>query len=181
MSKATATAAQEDFYRALKKSMETVATLRKSRAPLTVAMERTSIEEPLDREPTCRVPQRRTLTPSKLKVSVGAHSDFQAVLMLIRRLSRLSEAEVGEIVCLDHVKLSNGHNKAFSCKGLQSFWTRAGKTPPPVRFTEASLKEALNERPVAIFMDPTKAPDKVDGYLRVSLDEPYVCLLLREG
>jgi hypothetical protein len=121
----------------------------------------------------------RPATPPPLQVSVtGTGSDFDSILMLMRRLRQLSD-EVGEIVCVDeNMDFSNGHGRT-TATGFLSFWTRAGKEPPPVRYTNESLEQVLDEQPIAILLDPSKAPEEVSGYIRAVLDDPHVCVLLR--
>jgi hypothetical protein len=190
-SKTDLTTAQEAFYSALKRSQETVADLRLARTgrrggtgemaavePSPAMMGRSAFVGEVPQPP--RRPRR---TPSQLRISAEGMSsnDFRATMLLAKRLRWLgAENETAEIVCLDEgLRFRNG-NARFTCKGLQSFWTRAGNEPPPVRYTSESLEQVLDSKPVAVFMDPDKAPAGVRGYIKVVLDEPHVCMLLRE-
>ena len=182
--------AQEAFYAALKRSRETLADLRKSRTGKRggtaemIALESSSSEVMGRVTLVTPTPVPRRKTPSQMRVSAQGMSDndFAATLLLINRLRVLGEREEkADIVCLDErAQFQNGHNPQFSCKGLQSFWTRTGKEPPVVRYTSAPLGDVLADQPVAIFMNPAKAPEQVRGYIRVVLDEPNVCMFLRE-
>jgi hypothetical protein len=99
--------------------------------------------------------------------------------MLLNRLKSLSDDDHGEIVCIDEkMDFSNGHGKR-TCSGVQSFWTRVGKDPPPVRYTSESLGQVLEGHPIAILLAPEKAPEEVSGYIKAVLTDPHVCFMLR--
>jgi hypothetical protein len=131
--------------------------------------------------------RRSTQTVSELKQSRRATQELpalemdQATMALVQRLSTLgSSDEAGEILCLaEDLRFRNGA-EGFSCAGIQSFWTRAGREAPPVKYTSEPLEDALDRRPVAIFMHPDAAPDNVPGYIQATLSEPHICMLLRE-
>ena len=129
-----------------------------------------AVEKPLPR-------QRR---PSQIRVSVtGSGSDFQSILLLMRRLKQISDMDGGEIVCIDEeLDFTNGHGET-TCSGFQSFWTRDGKEPPPVRYTNETLEQVLDHKPIAVLMSPANAPGEVSGYIQVVLTDPHVCFLLR--
>ena len=176
--------AQEAFYAALSRSIQTVSDLRKSRLretselPAAAGLSRVTYGATPTRVPTPPPPQQKP----RMRITIPglpAVSDFKAVIMLIDRLAKLPEDERGEIVCLDRDQKLRVSNKGFSCAGFQSFWTRAGKTPPEVRYTDTPLDEVLKNDPVAVFMDPAEAPKEIKGYLGVVLDEPNVCMFLR--
>jgi len=178
---------QEAFYAALNQSAKHVEQLRKSRLKSTaelpaITMGRaTHIPEAPGSEPKEPERKRVRVRNSKLRITIPGlprGNDFQAIMMLIDRLTRISQEDNGEIFCLGDASDRNG-TPGFTCSGLQSFWTRAGKEPPKVRHTDAELDIILRLNPVAIFMEPARAPDSVDGYMRVILTDPHVCLLLR--
>ena len=174
---------QEAFYAAVRQSQETAAHLRLTRKALQPvgAGEGTRYAPSAEfgvAEHHSKQARYRSKTPT-LRISTGGGtSEFQATKQLIRRLARISEDQ-GEIICLGRPQ-PNGPPKGFSCKGLQSFWTREGRTPPELCYTDASLYDVLETNPLAVFMDPAKAPGRVSGYLRVCLTDPRVCLFLRE-
>jgi len=167
--------AQEAFALALKHTIETVASLRAQRRRTT----KTTAELPVV-EMGMPPPETRGRRPSKIKVSVtGSGSDFQSILLLLNRLKQLSDTGGGEIVCIDeNMDFSNGHGRTTS-EGVQSFWTRVGKEPPPIRYTSETLEQVLEARPIAILMAPEKAPEEVSGYIVAVLTDPHVCFMLR--
>ena len=182
--------AQEAFYSALKRSADTVASLRLARTGHRRGTAEFEAQEPspqmlgrvaLVPEETASRPARPRRTPSQMRVSSPemTESEFQATLMLIRRLQQLGEEEDVEIVCLSKSERFRNGNAKFTCKGLQSFWTRSGKVPPRVYHSDEELPQVIARKPVAIFMDPDLAPCEVSGYIKVVLDEPHFCLLLR--
>jgi hypothetical protein len=182
---------QEAFYVALKKSQDTVADLRLARTgkrggtqemlaiePSAEMMGRTMFVA--EAQPNGRTPHRRR-TPSQMRISAPGMGDdeFQATLQLVKRLRELGTTTGAEIVCLDEgLRFRNGNAK-FTCKGLQSFWTRVGAEPPSIRYTSESLEDVLLTNPVAVFMDPDRVPLVVPGYIQAILEEPYVCMLIR--
>lgn len=173
--------AQEAFNAALSRSAETVTSLRRRRTRETaelpaVNMGRLAYE-------TAKQPAAVPVRHNKMRITIpGMNSltDFDAVIMLIERLSQLSNEERGEIICRDRDQLVEDNN-GFTCAGFQSLWTRAGKEPPTVRYTDAPLAQVFDEKPVAVFTDPKDAPENVAGYLRVVLEQPRVCMYLRKG
>lgn len=177
--------AQEAFYSALKKSAATVASLRLSRTGKRGGTAEIEAVQPNTETMGggTLVGVRRKRRPSMMRVSTPemSESEFQATMMLIRRLQHLENEENAEILCIDHggARFRNGHAK-FTCKGLSSFWTRAGKTPPTVIHTKEPLYKVIARDPIAVFMDPDETPDIVTGYIKVILEEPFVCMLIRQ-
>jgi len=190
--------AQEDFYAALRKSADTVADLRLARtgrrggtgeweaAEVSEAMGRMALV-PNDPSPPPTKPMKRT--PSQIRISAPdvltsegvSKTDFNAIIMLINRLKALGDEDTAEIVCLDDgSRIRNGNSK-FSCQGIQAFWLRSGKIPPTVRYAvDESLEQAVASRPIAVFICPDRAPvGDVKGYIKVILEDPYVCMFLR--
>lgn len=209
MTSKTMESAQEAFYAALRQSAQTVTDLKRSRLKGTAelpalqidkegqaqiaaaiaaeeankAMESASPEQAQEK----RSRWRRRRSTSKIHITIPkVHkrqktSEFEATMALVKRLSTLgSEDEAGEIICLSSGIKDHPSNSGFSCSGIQSFWTRAGRDAPPVMYSEETLQEVLPRRPVAIFVDPAVVPDEVPGYIRAIMTEPLVCMLLRE-
>lgn len=183
--------AQEAFYSALRQSESTVADMRFARTGSRRGTQETDAVEPpaslASRSATPTKPRFRPLSRrrrlSQIQITAGSKtdSDLQATLMLVKRLCALGSTEgSAEIVCLDNGSRLKVKPAQFTCKGLQGFWTRTGKRPPAVRYTEDTLDQVLDTNPLAIFMDPVLAPDTVPGYIKVVLDDPCVCMLLRE-
>ncbi len=175
--KAELLSAQEAFYNAIRQTHDTVDNLRFARKGSHARV--TGKYPALTAHDSNLVRQQR---PSQLRVTTGGGATgFKATMALIRRLKVLTAKEPsGPIVCLlDQISL-NGQTTP-TCQGLQNYWSRAGKLTPDIVYMHGTLEEAVEMDPILIVLDQQGGSAPVHGYLRVTLEDPDVCLLFRES
>lgn len=114
--------------------------------------------------------------PGRMILAVpDGESEFELTVKMTRRLREVTQAE-GRIVCQTGPSCSKG-----ACRSVLALWRRAGEALPEIEHTDKNLTTILEGHPLVVIMRPNEPKKSVKGYIKMTLPDPFICLLLREA